>query len=287
MIATRVGVIEIDGFHLNYSIEGDGQPILVVGSMLYYARTFSAEIKQQFQFIFIDHRGFAHPPQPAPGKEAYELDRILEDIEIFRQKLELSDFIILGHSGHAFMALEYAKKYPSYVKGVVMVAVSPSYSTENHALADLYFDTLASNERKEKLAQNLAALPEIVEADPDHRFVHYCLAAGPKSWFDAGFDASELWQGIDTNMPMIDYLWGEVFRDINITAGIGKFTRPVLLVLGKYDFLTGPAELWDKPFEIFYELTIEVFENSAHCPQYEESQKFESTLLEWTSRMDQ
>lgn len=285
MIANRTGAIEIDGFNLNYSIEGDGQPILVVGSVLYYPRTFSTDIKKKFQFIFIDHRGFVPPPLPEPGQEAYELDRILDDIETIRRKLRLHDFIIMGHSGHAFMALEYAKKYPEHVKGVVLLAVSPSYSTEIHALADLFFDTLANADRKKKLSESMAALPAMIEADPDHRFVSYCLAAGPKSWFDAGFDASPLWEGVYTNMPMIDYMWGVVFRDIDITKNLEQFHKPVLLALGKYDFLTGPAELWENPSKKFNELTIEIFENSAHCPQYEESLLFDQVLLEWSSRI--
>ncbi|MBC6492997.1 alpha/beta fold hydrolase [Flavihumibacter stibioxidans] len=285
MIANRTGAVEIDGFHLNYSIEGEGQPILVVGSMLYYSRTFAAELKEKFRFIFIDHRGFVPPPRPEPGLEAYGLDRILDDIETIRRKLQLQDFIILGHSGHAFMALEYAKKYPGNVKGVVLVAVSPSYSTENHALADLFFDTLANADRKKKLSESMASLPAMIEADPDHRFVSYCLAAGPKSWMDADFDASPLWEGIYTNMPMIDFMWGIVFRDIDITENLDRFDKPVLLILGKYDFLTGPPELWEGPSKKFKELTIEIFENSAHCPQYEESKLFEQVLLEWSSQV--
>lgn len=285
MIANRTGAIEIDGFQLNYSIEGEGQPILVVGSMLYYSRTFAAELKEKFRFIFIDHRGFVPPPRPEPGLEAYGLDRILNDIETIRRKLQLHDLIILGHSGHAFMALEYAKKFPDNIKGVVLVAVSPSYSTETHALADLFFDTLANADRKKKLSQSMAALPTMIEADPDHRFTSYCLAAGPKSWYDADFDASPLWEGIYTNMPMIDYMWGIVFRDIDITENLDRFDKPVLLILGKYDFLTGPPELWEGPSKKFKELTIEIFENSAHCPQYEEPKLFEQVLLEWSSQV--
>lgn len=41
-----------DGFELNYCIKGQGQPILVVGSSVYYPRLFSENFSQHFQLIF-------------------------------------------------------------------------------------------------------------------------------------------------------------------------------------------------------------------------------------------
>ena len=50
---------EIDGFTLKVRIEGKGPPAIVIGSHKYYPRTFSENLKQNFQFIFMDHRGFS------------------------------------------------------------------------------------------------------------------------------------------------------------------------------------------------------------------------------------
>ena len=58
----KKGEIEIDKFRLCYSIEGAGQPVLVIGSAVYYPRTFSQQLRKQLQLIFIDHRGFAIGP---------------------------------------------------------------------------------------------------------------------------------------------------------------------------------------------------------------------------------
>ncbi len=53
-----------DGFELHYCIKGQGEPILVVGSSVYYPRLFSENLSQHFQLIFLDHRGFVKPPRP-------------------------------------------------------------------------------------------------------------------------------------------------------------------------------------------------------------------------------
>ena len=50
-----------EGFALNVSIRGNGRPILVVGSSIYYPRLFSEQLYTSFQLIFLDHRGFVKP----------------------------------------------------------------------------------------------------------------------------------------------------------------------------------------------------------------------------------
>jgi len=41
-------------------------------------------------------------------------------------------------------------------------------------------------------------------------------------------------------LHFIDYLWGEVFRDIDITKGLETFDKPVFLGLGQFYFLVAP-----------------------------------------------
>jgi proline iminopeptidase len=90
-----------------------------------------------------------------------------------------------------------------------------------------------------------------------------------------------LWEGLTTNMQMFDYVWCCVFRDIDITKGLENFDKPVFLVLGRYDYLTGPPELWNNIKPHFRNLTETIFEQSAHCPQYEQPEEFNEALLKW------
>lgn len=280
---TPSGTIDISGFKLNYLVEGVGIPVLVPGSSVYYPRVFSEEIKRHLQFIHIDHRGFAPAPAEGLDNSVFDLDVLVEDFEKVRKHLGLESFIVMGHSGHAFMALEYAKKYPEHVTGVVMIGVTPDYSHATHKAADNFFERVASPERKKAFEKGMANFKEMIAADPEKRFVSFCLAAAAKSWFDHDFHAAPLWEDLYTNMQALDHIWGVVFRDIDIIEGLEKLDEPVLLMLGKYDFLTGPTELWDDIKEHFKNITIKVFEKSAHCPMYEEPGLFDETLLNWLS----
>jgi proline iminopeptidase len=274
------GVVDVAGFPLKYVIEGQGIPALVIGSAVFYPRVFSAGLRQHLQLIFIDHRGFV-PPPPGHEHSVFPIDVLLEDIERIRQHLALETFVIIGHSGHAFLALEYAKKYPQYISGLVMIGVSPDYSEQRHTATTAFFEETASPERKAQLAENMNRLPGMIAAHPEKRFASYILSAGPQSWFDPAFNAAPLWEGVYTNMPVIDYVWGVVFRDIDITRGLAAFTRPVLLILGKYDYLVGPPELWEPVRNAFSDITIRVFDRSGHYPSYEEPQRFDAELRQW------
>ena len=80
---------------------------------------------------------------------------------------------------------------------------------------------------------------------------------------------------------MFDYVWGELFRDIDITRGLDLFDRPVFMALGRYDFLVAPPSSWEPIENRFSDLTIRVFENSGHTPQYEEPDLFDKEVLAW------
>ena len=279
---TREGSIERNGFNLKYVREGAGEPVLVIGSRLFYQRLFSPTLKQQLDFVVADHRGFSIPPETEQSpKELYTLEEITEDIEALRKELNWKRFWIVGHSGHGYMALDYAKKYPDQVKGVILIGMGTSLSTENHALADLHFDTLAEPERVAALRSGMEALAAAVEAEPEKAFLHFNLAQAPKSWMNLETDVAAFWEGVYTNMPAIDYLWGEVFRDIDITKGLNDFYTPVWLAIGKYDYLAGPADQWTPLTKQFSDLTIKIFEHSSHNPPYEEAALFDQKLFEW------
>ncbi|WP_044640635.1 alpha/beta fold hydrolase [Risungbinella massiliensis] len=274
------GIVELDGFKLAYSIEGNGEPVLVVGSKVYYPQLFSKQLRKQLKLIFIDHKGHVKPSRDLKPED-YTLDRILEDIEMMREKLCLEDFVILGHSGNAFLALEYAKKYPSYVRKVVLLNSAPTNSQERQEQSISFFNQTASPERKSKFEKDIALLANDMEKEPEKRFAHMCIRMGAHSFYDSTLDATPMWNGVYTNMPVIDYLWGEVFGKLNMIESLTNFEKPVFLGLGKYDYLVGPSSLWDSIEGKLSNVTKVIFERSGHNPMLEEPDLFDSHLIKW------
>ncbi len=278
-MAEQQGSISVDGFELGYSIEGTGPNALVIGTAVYYPRTFSAHLRDHLRLIFVDHRGFGKATVPY-SNASFELNVLVDDIETVRQALGLNKVIIIGHSGHAYLALEYAKKYSQHVSHVVLLAISPDSTFASFEAADQYLADSVAPERKAALAESLSHLEADLQADPKHGFIHRSIRSGPRIWYDYTYDARHLWAGVETNAEMFDYVWGKLFRELDITVGLEKLNLPVFLGLGRYDYWN-PPHLWNAVRGKFHDLRIRVFENSGHTSQLEQPDDFDRELLAW------
>jgi proline iminopeptidase len=271
-------------FHLRYCTEGTGPVLFIVGDSHYYQRVFSSNLRQHFKIIFMDHRGFADSPGVLDSSE-YELDVIIDDMEALRQALNIDKMFVLGHSGHAYMALEYAKKFEKHVIGVVMMGIAPDLSAKSTAEADAYWDALADDDRKAALVKNYEQTTDddLEKMSYSDRFIADYVRKTPKIWYDYTFDSAPLFSQSTFNEQMITYVWGTVFQNIDITKNTEHFNLPVWVAIGKYDGLVAPLESWDSVRGAFNDMTITIFEKSGHTPQFEEPELFDHDLIAWCS----
>jgi proline iminopeptidase len=267
------------GFTLNYTIEGNGIPAIVIGSHKYYPRIFSQNLRNHMQLVFMDQRAFGNAVIKA-SEEDFALSKLLDDIEALRREFLLDKIVIIGHSIHALMAMEYAKKYPDSVSKVVLIASSPMAGSKVQEAADRYFADSVCPTRKEALANNLRTLDDEIAAHPDQAFITRMLKFGPMIWYDFTYDASWLWEDVSLNPLGAELVWGSMFKDLDIEKNLSLIKCPVFLALGRYDYWN-PPYLWEGSRSKFKDLTIRVFEKSAHTPQLEEAEAFDRELLEW------
>lgn len=272
------GRIYRDGYTLGYSIEGEGEPLLIIGSHVFYPRTFSAGLRSKRTLIFIDHRGFAQADRGVEARDC-SLETITSDISAMCSALGLSRLDVLGHSGHGYMALEFARRRPDLVRKTVVVATGPSHSPAYMAYGERIWDMLAAPERKHRLAQDLEWMAAKIEAEPQKKFIWMCLGLAARSWFNPCFDASDLWQGVHVNMPVFDSLWGGVFRDFDPATVLQEIKSPLLICMGRHDHLVAPLETWLPLIAENRQPVFALFERSAHTPQLEEAERFDETLL--------
>ncbi|MCZ6776470.1 MAG: alpha/beta hydrolase [Ignavibacteria bacterium] len=278
---SETGTIAAGEFQLRYRIEGTGPTAIVIGSAIYLPRAFSENLRQHLRLVFMDHRGYAPSPGPMDASE-FAPDKQLDDIGKARQELGLGRIIVMGHSIHSIMALEYAKRHPENVSHVVIIGspvFNPASDQAMQAMA-LYWQEFASPERKAVMEENLKRLPneELARLPPGQRFLRSYIRDAPRTWYDPRFDASALWEGVEAND---DYMRVPGFRDIDLTQGLDAFDRPVFLAQGRYDFRVEPPSFWDPIRPKFRDLTVRIFEQSGHWPHYEEAALFDAELLGW------
>lgn len=282
---TSQGSIKRDGFELRFCIEGEGPNALVIGSSLYSARSFSKDLRTHLRLHFVDYRGFAKQI-PSAIEKIPSFEEILEDIECLRKKLSLTKCILIGHSAHALLAIEYAKKYPEHISHVVMIGISPSFSPEYAAMAERNWEESVWPERKQALRERIEEFSDekLANLPAAERFVKWNIRRAAQIWFDFHFDSSPLWKDVSLNMPILDFVYGKALRDLDITKGLKNFDKPVLLALGRFDYILAPSSSWDPIRPFFKNLTVRLFERSGHSPHYEEPTIFDRELLSWLQK---
>lgn len=268
-------------FEAQYSIRGKGIPILVIGSKLFYERSFPESFNSYAKWIFLDHRGFAkRTSSKSELKSDYNLDKICKDIEIFRNNHKLGKVIILGHSAHGYMAMVYAAMFPKAILGVIVLNTGPNHGDSMHLASDQW-DSLVSSTRKEKFNKDIKIFIEKTSKLETQDFISFCLSQSAKAWKDFTYNANYLWKHVHVNKLGIDYLYGEVFRDIKIEAFLSKIKSPIFLGMGLLDFQVAPYYSWEHYRKYFHRLRFRVFENSSHYSYMEESEEFTKELQSW------
>jgi proline iminopeptidase len=274
------GFIEISGTKLNYVAEGTGIPCMVIGSSIYYPRTFSNKLRDHLRFWFIDMRWFASEYKPVkPGE--FTLDTILSDIEKVRSELRLEKVLILGHSIHGDIAFEYAKRYPEKVAGIIMIGSPASQTNKEQEDAINTMWSGASEERQKIMNKNWKLLADMKNLTPSQfEIENYCLMS-PKYWYDANYDARWLWKDMTMNTDILTSIYESVFKDYSVFRHGRSVPAPTFVALGKYDFVD-PHSLWEG-YEDIPGITIRLFDKCGHTPQLEVSDQFDSELLKWIS----
>jgi proline iminopeptidase len=270
----QTGHIDIDGFKLRYVTEGEGPDVLVIGSSVYYPRSFSQNLRKSLRLHFVDYRGFAEGPEVE-----LTFDTLLDDLEHIRQKLSLKRCIVIGHSAHGLLALEYAKKYKEHVSHVVIIGMPPHMKPDHIAMAQRNWDDSVWPERKAAL--KLMPDEKLNQLPREEWFLQMNFRNVPKSWYDYNFDSTPLWKGVKPNTYILDQMYLRFAREIDVSQGLELLDCPVLLAYGRFEFLVAPVNSWDPLRYKFKHLTVRIFEKSAHSPQYEEANLFDAELLKW------
>ncbi len=275
------GSVTVDGFELAFSIEGTGIPCMVVGSHIFWPRTFSEELRNHLKLIFVDSRFFS-PIDKQIELSTFSMDIVVDDIEHFRKTLNLEKMAVLGHSAMGIPALEYGKKYPDHTSHVIMIGTPPNWNEEYQKLVNEFWESDASVERKSIYKRKMDELTEEIlnKMTPFRQWALRYIASSPWYWYDPNYDCSWLWEGLDGNMDIINHFFAVLLSKYDSSQNLDLLTAPIFLALGRYDYAV-PYSSWDDEKEKFKNLSYNVFEKSGHYPMLEEQELFDKKLIDW------
>lgn len=277
------GTVTVDGAALGWVREGRGPTVFVIGSSIYYPKAYSRRLREDFELVFVDGRHFV--PEYAPAEESLNgvsLTTFADDVEAVRQDLGYDQIIVLGHSVHGQIALEYADRYPTATSAVVLVGAVPYRFGEFSDAAEEIWERLATEERKQLLVARVAQLDSLLaEAPPSRSFAISYDRRAPLYWADPAFDATELLEGLE-NGPAFGRLTATLPSRAEARARLERIRAPILLVLGKLDFAV-PYTAWEDLIEGLDHIEYVLLDQDSHNPQTESPDRFDPILIEWVA----
>jgi len=140
------------------------------------------------EYYYYDQLGSAYSDQPEEP-DLWELARFVEEVEQVRVALglDLNNFYLLGHSWGGILAIEYALRYGSNLKGLVISNMMASVRAYNHYAEEILMprmDQEALAEIKALEAAGDTENPRYVELMMQNHYVHHVLRMPIENWPD-------------------------------------------------------------------------------------------------------
>jgi proline iminopeptidase len=272
--------VAIENATLRVSVEGNGPALLVVGSSIYYPRTFSAQIKSTCMLVCADLPHFVLR-EPEFQLDSISFELYAQCIERIRTAIGCEELVLMGHSHHGNIALEYAKRYPDKVSHLVLIGSPPVDIAKTIEAGKWYWRNHASEQRKAMLLSRRSGLSEeyLASLSPTEAYIAEYVADAPMYWYNPCYDAAWLWQDMTFDMEGI-HAFRNLYREYELNGSSSTLQAPVLIVMGRQDY-TVPHILWDAVLPRLENATLRVLEKSGHTPQLEEPEAFDELLLDW------
>lgn len=274
------GSVHIAGATLEYTVEGAGIPLLVLGSSIYYPRTFSSSLRESCTLVCADL------PHFVPLGAGFDFSRISFDlysecIDAVRADAGIGQVVVVGHSHQGNVAIEYARRRPGAVSHLVLIGTPPVDVATTIQSAERYWETYATAERKVALQRRResTAAESDVSRSPSEAYVRQYVTDAPLYWHDPNYDASWLWRGMSFSMQAV-HAFRNLYRSYEIGWNAALRSIPVLVVMGVNDFAV-PHTLWSGIPPDLDNVSLRLLERSGHTPQLEEPNAFNGILLNW------
>lgn len=283
----REGAVTIDGFPLQYIRQGGGEPLLIIGSAIYYPRAFSKELESRYEMIYIDSRHFVPDCRFAEEElSQFDLQTFSDDVETMRRELGLKKVTVIGHSIHAQIAVDYAVRYPEHIHRLILIAGVPYVGDDMERLKEELWESAATEERQAIRNANLEIMELVLDTVAANRyFAESYFYSAPLYWADPNFDASELLADLRTCPQLFGSLAGSLPSKAGMIEKLEQLSVPTLVLLGKLDFAI-PYKAWEEIIAENEQIDYILMEEASHNPHTEPSTvgAFNTHLIGWMAK---
>lgn len=249
------GEIPLDNGKLHYEIFGKGKPLLLINggpgisSKAYVGM--AQELSVDRMVIIFDQRGTGRSILKEINEKTITINKMIDDIELLREKLELQKWDILGVSFGGLLACNYVQKYPQKVDRLILqstLGMSRNRDTEINAFKEIdYVDMIAIEKELYDVLEKYF-FSDYLDVDQKNK-----LLAGLKARYyvydSKNINAAIHWflNEAEHNFKVTSYANRSSLRRESRKSKkkLEKFDGKVLIIHGREDFinLTAPESL--------------------------------------------
>ncbi len=267
---------------LHYSVQGHGQPILLLsggpGISSEQLADLSTRLSGKYRCILFDQRGTGKSRTTPLDTTTINVQQALHDIRLLLRQQRIERITIIGHSWGAMLATSYAIKHPDEVARLVLIGPGPLDLPGYEIMGDNIFSRASKAEKvfmneAEDSIRHRTASPELMRAY-DRTFLRFLF-------YDA-LMVDSLRQKIkaSTNPAMRQLMLQDLGRiKYDVKLGVSQLTIPLMVICGREDPVgVFPAFLVR---DLNRKARIRWIEKSGHFPWVEQPETFYRELFDF------
>ena len=270
--------VEINNNKLNVEVMGPEDASLMIvhhgapglGSLAEPRASFGP-FADEYRVLVFDARGSGQ----SEGNGPLTHEQWAADVEALREWAGAEQFIMAGGSYGGFISMEYAIRHPERLLAMVLRDTSPDNSNEEMARAN----ALASA----RVELDMGKFTRIMDGTTlNNEDLRECWAE-ILPLYDHVYDPAAVQRKVDATPYRYEthnWAFTQNMPAYDITGELHKITCPTLITVGRDDWIT-PVACSEKIAGLIPGSRLEIFEQSGHSPQVEESEKFQRIVREF------
>jgi aminoacrylate hydrolase len=262
--------IKVNDISMNYDQQGAGEPLILIPYLAadYACYAFQvAEFAKHFTCISLDLRGMGASDHPAG---VYSTELFADDVAAFMEVMGIAKAHVFGLSLGAAVGLWLAAKHPRNVKS--LSAVSAWTRT------DPFLETVVRG--WQAMAKGLGSVPEMVIQG----IFPWCFT--PEMYAEKTDTIQSLAAFVRSRpeLPMATFLQqSAAVLAHDVEAQLGRISAPTQITFGRHDLVTS-TRFADRLTGAIRGSELQIFEDCAHAPIYEQIEAFNQKTLAFLQR---
>ncbi len=262
--------IDINGFEMNYEIEGpSGAPVVIMSHSLGADLTMwepqMSVLKDRFRVLRFDTRG--HGGSGAPG-DAYAMEDLASDLKLLLDGLEIERAHLVGLSMGGMIGQVFALRHPEMLSSLVLCDTAARGATDSGAV--------------EKWEQRIHDVRSNGMEDMANQAIPRWFT-GP--YIEKNLDLMERVQAMIRRTSPDGYVGcARAIMGYNVIDRLSEIHLPALIIVGEEDVAT-PVESARVMHEGIVGSELKIIPSASHLSNIEQAEIFNRSLLDFLGRV--